>query len=90
MAADLTQDMTNIQSIQSVQFHIASWIVTPVFNEVILNYFYNLDTALIFGIWASCVKWNKYERYNTKQDIRSILKVPFHLKKKSEISLPKI
>lgn len=67
---------------QSVQFHITRWIVTPFFGEVILYYFYDMDMAHCFyWIRASCMKWNTYELYNTKQHIRSVLKVPSHKKK---------
>lgn len=35
-----------------------------------------------YWIWASCMKYNKDELYNTKQDTRNILKVPSPQKKK--------
>lgn len=43
---------TNIQSIQSVQFHIAGWIATQFFNEVILYYFLQSghDTLLLLDM----------------------------------------
>lgn len=60
MTTDLTQHMTNIQSIQSVQFHIASWIVTQLFSEVILYYFLQSgqDTLLL---------WDMSKLYEVKQ-----------------------
>lgn len=47
MTTDFIQHVTKIQSIQSIQFHIAGCFVTPLFRELIVYYYYFLDMALL-------------------------------------------